>query len=156
MDIIATRPSFGDFGRVKKGQILLDVAKTQAEKMTATRAFRPATSADKEAAEKRKKTPVVGAKAKADAQAKTASSDAYDALRSEVDELRQLLGDLLEKNRSAWEAFGAEVEKKLASAVSGFEKKFAAATDDIKKLNAHVAGEQQKVPQATGGDGGKK
>lgn len=65
MDIIATRGSFGDFGRVTKGQILKDVQKSQAEKMIGSGAFRQATADDAKAADTRKKAGVVGAKAAA-------------------------------------------------------------------------------------------
>ena len=165
MDIIATRPSFGDFGRVKKGQILSDVAKAQAEKMIASRAFRSATSADKDAAEKRTKTPVVGAKAQSDAKAKSASSDAYDALKAEVEQIRQESAASVEKITEILgkgvQDFSADIAKKLAAAaeeaqslkaeVQRLSDEQQSLKDEVKRLSG-----EPKAQQPAGGEGGKK
>lgn len=165
MDIIATRPSFGDFGRVKKGQVLSDVAKTQAEKMIASRAFRMATGADKDAAEKRSKTPIVGAKAKADAKAKAASIDAYDALKAEVEQLRQEAAGSVEKAMEVLgkglQDFSAEVARKFAEAaeeLQRFNGEVKRLSDEHQSLKDEVkllSGEQ-KAQKLSGAEGGRK
>jgi uncharacterized protein with WD repeat len=79
MDIIATRGSFGDFGRVVRGQILKDVQRGHADKLIASGAFRQATAEDARTAEVRKNAGVLGAKAASLRSAKPATITAEEA-----------------------------------------------------------------------------
>lgn len=63
MHLKATRGSFGDFGRVQKGQILQNVAKSAAEKLIKSGAYVEATDADIKAAGNRKELGILDAKA---------------------------------------------------------------------------------------------
>lgn len=63
MHLKAIRGSFGDFGRVQKGQILQNVAKTVAEKLIKSGAYVEATANDIKAAGNRKELGILDAKA---------------------------------------------------------------------------------------------
>lgn len=83
MHIKATRGSFGDFGRVRKGQILKDVDKSQAEKMLASGAYAEASEQDIKDAKGRKELGILDAK-KTAAAAKSDTAD-IDALLAEIE-----------------------------------------------------------------------
>lgn len=63
MHLKAIRGSFGDFGRVQKGQILQNVAKTVAEKLIKSGAYVEATANDIRAASNRTELGILDAKA---------------------------------------------------------------------------------------------
>ncbi len=83
MHLKATRGSFGDFGRVRKGQILKDVDKSLAEKLVKSGAYAEASEQDIKDAKGRKELGILDAK-KIAAAAKSDTADT-DALLAEIE-----------------------------------------------------------------------
>ncbi|MFC7064845.1 hypothetical protein [Brucella rhizosphaerae] len=125
MHIKATRGSFGDFGRVRKGQILTDVDKSQAEKMLASGAYTEASEQDIKNAKGRKELGILDAK-KIAAASKSDTAD-INALLAEI--------EAGEKALTASKAETETVVRELADFKADAQTKLAdanKATDDAK------------------------
>lgn len=134
MDIIATRGSFGDFGRIVKGQILKDVQKGLAEKMIGSGAFRQATADDARAADTRKHAGVLGAKAasfRSDNPAMISAADA-DKIRKSAEEQVAAASKAAQERVDAANADAQAARDALTAAKR-------AHADELAKINADAA-----------------
>lgn len=163
MHIKATRGSFGDFGRVRKGQILKDVDKSQAEKMLASGAYAEASEQDIKDAKGRKELGILDAK-KTAAAAKSDTAD-IDALLAEIEAGEKALTASKAETETAVREladFKTGAETKLADANKATEDakaefatykteaeaKLTAAADEIAGLKAAIADLQKPASQS--------
>lgn len=134
MDIIATRGSFGDFGRVVRGQILKDVQRGHAEKLIASGAFRQATAEDARTAEARKNGGVLGAKAASLRSAKPAMISAADA-----DKIRQSAQEEIATARKTAKEQVDAANVATKAAQDALAEAQAAHADELTKVKADAA-----------------
>jgi Flp pilus assembly pilin Flp len=158
MDIIATRNSFGDLGRVKKGKIITDLTKTQAEKLLASGAYRSATDADHEAAKQDKNRREPSAKDRATS--KLAASVDLSGVEAQLSELREAVGAGFDKLGAAIEAgfaastkSGSEIAITITGAVEGVKGEVEARLD---ALNKEFASKVQEIVANASAGAGKK
>lgn len=116
MHLKAIRGSFGDFGRVQKGQILKDVAKTAAEKLIKSGAYVEATDADIKAAGNRKELGILDAKALA---LKSTAASAGD-LESQLTKAKAEIEAASTKAKTAEDAL-AQFRKEAETEITGLK-----------------------------------
>lgn len=150
MDIIATRNSFGDFGRVVKGQIIPDLQKSQAEKLIGSGAYRQATGDDHKASQDAKGRRVLNAKDRASA--KSGSSVDLAPVLDQVAELREGITTAFEKLAAAIQSGVVEGAKNSSDTASVLSGDIAALNGRFDALEKQL--ETLKAPPAA--DGGKK
>lgn len=150
MDIIATRNSFGDFGRVKKRRIISDLQKSQAEKLIGSGAYRQATSEDHKAASDAKSRRIPNAKDRATRQAVSALDLA--SVQEQVAELREAMTTSLEALAAAIQSVAVAVAKETIDVVSPVSEAIAALNGRFDAVEKQI--ETLRTPPAT--DGGKK
>ncbi|MDX0331731.1 hypothetical protein GOC48_16470 [Sinorhizobium meliloti] len=141
MDLIATRGVFGDFGRLKKGDVVRDVSKSQAEKMLKSGGYKTATAAEIKAAEERKKAGVPNAKTTAIESRKTAN----DGAKAEIDKVRREASAEIEKILAAAKADVDAARKEADQAKEDLRLFQKQAADDIANVKAALADEIAKV-----------
>lgn len=150
MDIIATRNSFGDFGRVVKGQIIPDLQKSQAEKLIGSGAYRQATSEDHKASADSKGRRIPNAKDRATRKGDTAVD--VGALQEQVHELREAMTASLAALATGIQSVIVAVAKETHEAASPISEAIAALNGRFDAVEKQI--ETLKTPPVA--DGGKK
>uniref|UniRef100_A0A1A7GD44 Uncharacterized protein n=1 Tax=biofilter metagenome TaxID=1070537 RepID=A0A1A7GD44_9ZZZZ len=170
MDIKAIRGSFGDFGRVRKGQIVKGVDKKLAEKLLTSGAYAEATPKDIKDATNRTELGILHANEIAKA-AKSEAAD-IDALLAEIEAGEKALTASKAETETAVRelaTYKSEAEGKLAEIVKaseGVTAEFAAykteadaklitASDEIADLKAKISDLQQAASQSEKTDADK-
>lgn len=163
MHLKAIRGSFGDFGRVRKGQILKDVDKKLAEKLMKNGAYSEASAQDIKDAENRKELGILDAK-KIAAAPKGDTSD-IDTLLAEIEAGEQALTVSKAETETAVQSladFKTGAEKQLEDAnkatedakaelvkyKSETEGQLKAAADEIAGLKAAISDFQKHASQS--------
>ncbi|KAA9369557.1 hypothetical protein [Ochrobactrum quorumnocens] len=163
MHLIAIRGSYGDFGRVRKGQILKDMDKSLAEKLLASGAYAEASEQDIKDAKGRKELGILDVK-KIAAARKGDTAD-IDTLLAEIEAgERALTASKAETETAVRELadFKTGAETKLADAnkatedakaelaayKSETEGQIKAAADEIAGLKAAIADLQKPASQS--------
>lgn len=163
MHLKAIRGSFGDFGRVRKGQILKDVDNKLAEKLIKNGAYSEASAQDIKDAENRKELGILDAK-KIAAAPKGDTAD-IDTLLAEIEAGEQALTISKAETETAVKEladFKVDAAAKLADAnkatdeakaeftayKSETEGQLTAAADEIAGLKAAIADLQKSASQS--------